>query len=67
MNKVINEPRKWTEWPSAPSSHLGQHESMFELLFERSGDAIWLLEPESATFLDCNQAAVDINACRQQI
>jgi PAS domain S-box-containing protein len=33
---------------------------MFESLFERSADAIWLFDPSSRGFVDCNQAAVDL-------
>jgi PAS domain S-box-containing protein len=33
---------------------------MFELLFERSADAIWLFDPRTGVFVDCNQAAVDL-------
>ena len=31
---------------------------MFQLLFERSADAIWLFDPEAGVFVDCNPAAV---------
>jgi PAS domain S-box-containing protein len=33
---------------------------MFELLFERSADAIWLYDPETGVFVDCNDAAVEL-------
>jgi PAS domain S-box-containing protein len=33
---------------------------MFQLLFERSTDAIFLLDPRQEVFVDCNQAAVDM-------
>ena len=33
---------------------------MFQLLFERSADAILLLDPEAGVFVDCNQAAVEL-------
>ncbi|HXI54323.1 MAG TPA: PAS domain S-box protein, partial [Candidatus Saccharimonadales bacterium] len=33
-------------------------ESMFQLLFERSADAIWLFDPGEGVFVDCNAAAV---------
>jgi PAS domain S-box-containing protein len=33
---------------------------MFQLLFERSADAIWLFDPKAGIFVDCNQAAVDL-------
>ncbi len=32
---------------------------MFQLLFERSADAIWLFDPQAGVFVDCNSAAVD--------
>jgi PAS domain S-box-containing protein len=60
MNSAFRDERKWTERPSVTGVMLGQTDSMFELLFERSADAICLLEPQSATFVDCNQAAVDL-------
>jgi PAS domain S-box-containing protein len=31
---------------------------MFQLLFERSADAIWLFDPAAGVFVDCNAAAV---------
>ena len=31
---------------------------MFQLLFERSADAIWLFDPRDAVFVDCNDAAI---------
>ncbi len=36
------------------------HEQMFRLLFERSGDAIFLYDPRQKVFTDCNQAAVEL-------
>ena len=33
---------------------------MFQLLFERSADAIWLFDPQSGEYVDCNQAAVTL-------
>jgi len=33
---------------------------MFQLLFERSTDAIFLLDPRQQVFVDCNQAAVEM-------
>lgn len=35
-------------------------EDMFRLLFERSGDAIFLYDPRQQVFTDCNQAAVEL-------
>jgi PAS domain S-box-containing protein len=33
---------------------------MFQLLFERSADAIWLFDPHAGVFVDCNAAAVEL-------
>jgi PAS domain S-box-containing protein len=33
---------------------------MFQLLFERSADAIWLFDPQAGVFVDCNPAAVEL-------
>jgi len=36
---------------------------MFQLLFERSTDPIWLFDPRAGVFVDCNQAAVNLMGC----
>src|SRR5262249_22136497 len=46
------------ERTSAPGAPTEQYGSMFDLLFQRSADAIWLLDPATNLFLDCNQSAV---------
>lgn len=41
---------------------------MFKRLFERSADAIWLLDAQTGEFVDCNRAAmglVGVTDCRQ--
>src|ERR1041384_893804 len=48
------------ESPSTPGSLSGDNQSMFQLLFERSADAILLLDPEAGVFVDCTQAAVEL-------
>src|SRR5947209_8688194 len=58
MSKPSADFRKWTERPSAPGEDFLENQSMFRLLFERSADAIWLLDPKSGVFIDCNEAAV---------
>ena len=60
MINAVSEPGKWTERPNAAGPSLGQGDSMFELLFQRSRDAIWLYEPQAGVFVDCNQAAVEL-------
>jgi len=51
---------KWTERSSAAGASSGQDNSMFELLFERTADAIWLFDPSAGVFVDCNHAAVEL-------
>src|SRR5438874_8360210 len=51
---------QWDERTSAPKSFLKHTDTVFENLFERSADAIWLLDPQAGVFVDCNQAAVKL-------
>jgi len=60
MTSPRSDVSKWNERPSALSGALGQPDSMFELFFERSADAIWLFDPEAGVFVDCNLAAVEL-------
>jgi PAS domain S-box-containing protein len=46
------------ERPSALPLSLGHSEGVFQSLFERSADAIWLYDPQSRYLTDCNQAAL---------
>src|SRR3954470_15938504 len=48
------------EGACAPGRLIEQCGPVFESLFERSADAIWLFDPEAGVFLDCNQAAVEL-------
>src|SRR4249919_605144 len=52
--------RERDESPSAVLSMFDDHPSMFQLLFERSADAIWLFDPQAGVFVDCNAAAVEL-------
>src|SRR5262245_51950226 len=57
MSTTPPEKGKWSERGTsqeAPST------GAFASFFERSVDAIWLLDPERGVFVDCNQAAVDL-------
>ena len=69
MTNASERARKWTERPSAESTALWQGQSMFESLFERSADAIWLFDPSGGVFIDCNQAAVDLMraGCKEKL
>src|SRR3954454_8849471 len=60
MDNLSGAGREWDESPSAAEPPLEDNPSMFQLLFERSADAIWLFDPEAGVFLDCNQAAVEL-------
>src|SRR3954469_1943924 len=51
---------EWDESTSARNRSLGDNESMFRQLFERSADAIFLFDPGREVFVDCNDAAVEM-------
>lgn len=60
---------KWTERSSASNTPPSEFQAMFDLLFERSGDAIWLIDPHGQKVVDCNPAAVHLlrAADREQV
>jgi PAS domain S-box-containing protein len=60
MNDTSSSAQRWDESPSASSSFSSNNRSMFQLLFERSADAIWLFDPQARVFVDTNQAAVEL-------
>ena len=60
MNNASTGARQWDESPSAAKSSLNDNPSMFQLLFERSADAILLFDPQAGVFVDCNAAAVEL-------
>jgi PAS domain S-box-containing protein len=43
------------------------NESMFRLLFERSADAITLLDPQTGAFLDVNDASVRVTGAPENL
>src|SRR5688572_25997082 len=51
--------QEWDESPSGADLLLKNNRLMFQLLFERSADAIFLLDKEGS-FVDCNLAAVEL-------
>lgn len=51
--------RKWNQRPSE-ATKLGTDESTFRAFFERSADAIFVLDPAAGVFVDCNQAAAQL-------
>ena len=52
--------RQWDERPSASADSPVNNEAMFQQLFERSADAIFLFDPGREVFVDCNDAAVEM-------
>jgi PAS domain S-box-containing protein len=50
----------WDESAGAAERLLRHSGTVFKTLFERSADAIWLYDPQTAMLLDCNQAAVEL-------
>lgn len=57
-SSTTNDP--WDERTSAPELLLKHTGSVFENFFDRSVDAVWLLDPQAGVFVDCNQAAVEL-------
>ena len=51
---------EWDESASAAELWLGHTDGVFESLFERSAEAIWLYDPRTAMMMDCNQAAIEL-------
>ncbi|HSU57231.1 MAG TPA: PAS domain S-box protein [Candidatus Dormibacteraeota bacterium] len=60
MTRTKPSARELTPEPVLLAPLIEQSGPVFQSLFERSADAIWLLDPETSVFLDCNQAAVDL-------
>jgi PAS domain S-box-containing protein len=56
----------WDERGNAKSRLPGDSESMFDLLFERTTDAIWLFDPGTAIIVDCNEATVALMRCKSR-
>jgi PAS domain S-box-containing protein len=54
------------ESPSAADRLIGQTGAVFESFFERSVDAIWLLDPQAGVFVDCNRAAVELTGAENK-
>src|SRR5262245_61154306 len=52
--------RQWGERTSPGDVSLTDNETMFQQLFERSADAIFLFDPRREVFVDCNWAAVEM-------
>ena len=51
---------QWGQSPSVGAPSFKHTDPVFESLFERSADAIWLYDPQTIVLLDCNEAAVKL-------
>src|SRR5215475_9405673 len=60
MNTANASSRQWNEGSSAKSAEISDAGPMFRMLFERSADAILMLDPQREVFVDCNPAAVQM-------
>jgi PAS domain-containing protein len=56
----------WVQRTSASDPSHAQDVSVFESLFERTTDAIWLYDPQTAILVDCNRAAVQLIGARNK-
>src|SRR5262249_9569827 len=54
---------EWNERPNANGEPLRDNERMFQFLFEHTADAIWLIDPKTATVVDCNEPTVALMGC----
>src|SRR4051794_19887483 len=66
MNNATSAMRQRDESPSAAAPSFGDTHSVFQLLFERSADAIWLYNPQKRVMVDCNQAAVELSGAENK-
>jgi len=66
MNSPIKADRKWNQRGNAPEANPRHPQPMFQLLFERSADAIFLLDTKNTVFVDCNAAAVAMMRCENK-
>jgi PAS domain S-box-containing protein len=57
---------RWNERCNANGRLLGDNDRMFQFLFEHNADAIWLIDPETATVVDCNESTVALMRCRSR-
>ena len=65
MNSLVTTAAR-DERPSALQPSLGHSEGVFQSLFERSADAIWLYDPRSRYLTDCNQAALALMGAKSK-
>jgi PAS domain-containing protein len=66
MNSSNATGQGWSERCNAEGKLARDTESMFQLLFERTADAVWLFDPGIASVLDCNESAVALMRCQSR-
>jgi PAS domain S-box-containing protein len=54
---------EWNESANAKFSPPRDSDSMFTFLFEHARDAIWVIDPDTAKVLDCNEATAVLMRC----
>ena len=60
MTNPTSTGRKWDESPSVAEWSLKDNASRFQLVFERSADAIGLFDPQAGAFVDRDSAALEL-------
>jgi len=58
MNTPASASGKWDERPNADAGSVSQDADMFDRYFDRSAEAMWILDPQAGVFVNCNAAAV---------
>src|SRR5215510_16092002 len=58
--------QEWDERTSAAEQLFKHSGAVFETLFERCPDAIWLYDPKTIELVDCNQAAVELMGAKSK-
>jgi PAS domain S-box-containing protein len=54
---------EWNERGNAKSSPPRDSDSMFKFLFEHAMDAVWVIDPDTAKVVDCNEATAVLMRC----
>lgn len=66
MNTLVNTGGKWDERPNATAHPVAQDGDVFDRYFERTAEAMWIFDPQSGVFVDCNAAAVALMRARNK-
>src|SRR5688572_23974034 len=58
MNTPVSAGGKWDERSNADARPVAHDADMFDRFFDRSAEAMWIFDPQTGVFVDCNAAAV---------